>query len=71
MNVCCRRKYLRPLSLGEDEHLHKTSVTEFKGKHIKKNKRAKERKEERKKGRERKEEKKRQSKHFKALNIFS
>lgn len=27
---------LKLLSLEQDEHLHKTSVTEFKGKHIKK-----------------------------------
>lgn len=58
MNTCCRLRVvdgsdLKLLSLGQDKHLHKTSVTEFKGSTFKK-KKAKERKEERTKGRGRK-----------------
>lgn len=70
MNTCCRLRVvdgsdLKLLSLGQDKHLHKTSVTEFKGSTFKKKKQKKGRK----KGR-REEEGRGQSKHFKACNIF-
>lgn len=48
---------LRLLSLGEDEHLHKTSDTEFKGKHIQKESKRKEGRKEEGKGEEGRERK--------------